>query len=123
MVASGQNRYHGRSATARARAIKCSPQKLNNLLRMIRGKDVEDALNYLTLSRKRVANEVYKLLASAIANAENNNQLDIDRLYVHEALVGRAFVLKRWDARARGRAVRILKPYSNVSIRLLEHEG
>ncbi len=109
-------------ATAKARAIKGSPQKLNLLLAMIRGKHVDDALNCLTASRKRVSSEIYKLVVSSIANAENNHQLDIDRLYVDEAIVGRAFSLKRWDARARGRSVRIMKPYSNVRIRLRERE-
>jgi large subunit ribosomal protein L22 len=79
-------------------------------------------LNELTFSRRRVAGEVKKVLQSAIANAENNQQLDVDRLFVAEATAGRQFVMKRWKARARGRVGRILKPFSNLTIVVRERE-
>ncbi len=107
-------------ATAFLKGLKGSPQKVNLLLKMIRGQDVQDALNILQTSQKRVAKEIRKVVQSAIANAENNHDLDVDSLYVVEATAGKSFVLKRWRARARGRACKILKPYSNVSITLRE---
>ncbi len=110
------------TAIARAKAIKTSPQKMNLVLKMIRGKHVDEAYGSLLSSRKKVSNDIAKVLRSAISNAENNHDLDIDKLYISEATVGKAFTLKRWDARARGRAVRILKPYSNVCITLIERE-
>ena len=108
------------TAVAGLRGLKGSPQKINLVLKMIRGKDVVSALEYLSACRKRVANPVMKVVESAIANAENNFDLDVDRLVVAEATVGKAFVLKRWKARARGRAGKILKPYSDVRITLRE---
>ena len=107
-------------ATAGLRGLKGSPQKVNLVLKMIRGKDVFSALQYLSACRKSVAKPVLKVVESAIANAENNFDLDVDRLIVAEATVGKAFVLKRWKARARGRAGKILKPYSDVRIKLRE---
>jgi large subunit ribosomal protein L22 len=99
-------------AMAFAKHIRVSPQKLNLVAQSIRGKNCESALAELEFSRRRISNDVKKLLESAIANAENNHQLDVDRLYVAEASVGKAMVMKRWRPRARGRAGRIFKPFS-----------
>ena len=103
-------------AMAKARMIKTSPQKLNLLAQMIRGLPVEKALAELTFSRKRVALNVKKVLESAIANAENNHDLDIDSLIVDQAFVGKNLVMKRWRARARGRSAKIMKPFSEITI-------
>jgi large subunit ribosomal protein L22 len=103
-------------AKAVARMLRVSPQKLNLVASMIRGKKVDSALADLTFSRKRIANDVKKTLQSAIANAENNHGLDVDDLVVSEAFVGKAFVIKRFHARARGRAGRIEKPFSNLTV-------
>ena len=104
------------AAMAFAAAIRTSPRKLNLVAELIRGLSAEAALAELTFSRRRIAGEVKKVLAAAIANAENNHQLDVDRLYVAEATVGRALVMKRFHARARGRAARVEKPISNLRI-------
>jgi len=109
-------------AMAYAKSIRVSPQKLNLVAQTIRGKSCEDALNELSFSRRRIAGEVKKVLQSAIANAENNQQLDVDRLVVAEATAGRQFVMKRWKARARGRVGKILKPFSNLTIVVRERE-
>ena len=98
------------------RNIRVSPQKLNLVAAMIRGMDVNKAIATLTFSRRRISNDVQKALQSAIANAENNHSLDVDRLYVKEAHVGKGLVMKRFKARARGRGARILKPYSHLTI-------
>ncbi|CAA2104791.1 MULTISPECIES: 50S ribosomal protein L22 [Methylobacterium] len=103
-------------AKAVARMLRVSPQKLNLVAQLIRGKKVESALADLEFSRKRIAREVKKCLESAIANAENNHDLDVDDLVVSEAFVGKALVLKRFHARARGRGARILKPFANLTI-------
>ena len=103
-------------AKAVARMLRVSPQKLNLVAQLIRGKKVETALADLQFSRKRIAVDVKKCLESAIANAENNHNLDVDDLVVSEAYVGKALVLKRFHARARGRGARILKPFSNLTI-------
>ena len=103
-------------ALAYARGLRTSPQKLNLVAESIRGLDVNDALIQLTFSKKRIAQDVKKALQSAIANAENNHNLDVDRLIVSEATVGRGLVMKRWRARARGRAAKIMKPFSNLRI-------
>ena len=103
-------------AKAVARMLRVSPQKLNLVAQLIRGKAVGTALAELEFSRKRIAREVRKCLESAIANAENNHDLDVDDLVVHEAHVGKALVLKRFHARARGRGARILKPFANLTI-------
>jgi large subunit ribosomal protein L22 len=103
-------------ARAVTRLIRVSPQKLNLLAQMIRGKKVDRALADLTFSRKRVAKDVKKTLESAIANAENNHDLDVDALIVSEAYVGKNIVMKRLRARARGRAARILKPFSQMTV-------
>ncbi|MEQ5774855.1 MULTISPECIES: 50S ribosomal protein L22 [Thalassospira] len=110
-------------AAASLRAVRISPRKLNLVAESIRGKKAETALAELTFSNKRISNDVKKLLESAIANAENNHQLDVDRLYVKEASVGKAFVMKRWRARARGRVGKIIKPFSNIRIVVCEREG
>ena len=94
-------------ASAFLRAIRTSPRKLNLVAQLIRGKQAADAVAELTFSRRRVAHEVKKVLQAAIANAENNHQLDVDRLYVKEATVGRAFVMKRFHTRGRGRSARV----------------
>lgn len=109
-------------AMAYGRMIRTSPQKMNLVAQAIRGKSCESALSELTFSKRRIAGAVKKVLQSAIANAENNQQLDIDRLYVAEASVGRAFVMKRWRPRARGRTGRIFKPFSNLTIVVRERE-
>jgi len=100
--------------------VRSSPRKLNNLLRNIRGKMADIAIRDLSFASKRIAFEVKKTLQSAVANAENNNQYDIDKLYVKEAFVGKSIVLKRFRPRAKGRASGIKKPYSNLTIILAE---
>jgi large subunit ribosomal protein L22 len=103
-------------AKAVVRMLRVSPQKLNLLAQLIRGKKVSAALADLEFSRKRISTEVRKALESAIANAENNHDLDVDDLVVGEAFVGKAMVMKRFSPRARGRAGRIEKPFSNLTI-------
>ena len=110
-------------AKAVARMIRISPQKLNLLAQLIRGKKVDAALADLQFSRKRIAGDVRKALESAIANAENNHDLDVDDLVVAEAYVGKALVMKRFSARARGRSGRIAKPFSNLTIVVREVEA
>ena len=109
-------------AMAFAKHIRVSPQKLNLVAQSIRGKNCEAALAQLQFSRRRIAGDVKKLLESAIANAENNHQLDVDRLYVSEVSVGKAMVMKRFRPRARGRAGKILKPFSNMRLIVRERE-
>jgi large subunit ribosomal protein L22 len=109
-------------ARAVTRLMRVSPQKLNLLAQLIRGKKVERALADLTFSRKRVAKDVKKTLESAIANAENNHDLDVDALVVAEAYVGKNLVLKRVRARARGRAGRIEKPFAQITVVLRQVE-
>ena len=111
-----------KEANAVLRNIRISPQKLNLVAGLIRGKDAAKALSDLTFSRRRIAGDVKKVLESAIANAENNHQLDVDRLYVSEATVGRAFALKRFRPRARGRTGSITKPFSNLTVVVRERE-
>jgi large subunit ribosomal protein L22 len=103
-------------ALATGRMIRISPQKLNLVAQLIRGKKAERALADLTFSNKRIARDVKKILQSAIANAENNHGLDVDDLIVSEAYVGKNLVMKRWHARARGRVGRIEKPFSQITI-------
>ncbi len=110
-------------AMAKAKSIRISPQKLNLVAKSIRGLDIKVAIDQLTFSRKRIAKDVLKVLNSAIANAENNFGLDIDRLKVDEAFVGKSLVMKRMRARARGRAARILKPFSKLTIILKQEEA
>jgi large subunit ribosomal protein L22 len=109
-------------ARAVANMIRVSPQKLNLVAEAIRGLDAQPALAELTFNKRRIARDVKKVLQSAIANAENNHQLDVDRLYVAEAYVGRAFVMKRFHARARGRAGKVVKPWSNLTVVVRERE-
>jgi large subunit ribosomal protein L22 len=103
-------------AKAVARMLRVSPQKLNLLAQLIRGKKVDKALADLEFSRKRIAHDVKKTLESAIANAENNHGLDVDDLVVAEAFVGKALIMKRFAARARGRSSRVEKPFSHLTI-------
>ena len=101
--------------------VRSSPRKINNLLKNIRGKKVDIAIRDLSFARQRIASEIKKTVQSAIANAENNNQYDIDNLYIKEAYVGKSIVLKRFRPRAKGRAAAIRKPYSNLTIVLSEN--
>jgi large subunit ribosomal protein L22 len=103
-------------AMAFGKMIRSSARKLNLVAELIRGKGAQAAVADLTFSKRRVAEEVKKVLQSAIANAENNHQLDVDRLYVAQATVGRALVMKRFHARARGRGARVEKPFSNLTV-------
>ena len=109
-------------AKAVTRNIRISPQKLNLVAQMIRGKKVAGALADLEFSRKRIAKDVRKCLESAIANAENNHDLDVDDLIVAEAHVGKALVIKRYNPRARGRVARVTRPFSNLTIVVREVE-
>ena len=111
-----------KQAYAKAKSIRTSGQKLNLVAKSIRGCNIKVAIDQLTFSKKRVSREVLKVLNSAIANAENNFGLDIDKLIVSEAYVGKSIVMKRMRARARGRAARILKPFSKLTILLKEIE-
>jgi large subunit ribosomal protein L22 len=107
-------------AKAIGRGIRISPRKLNLVAQVIRGKSAEKALNELTFSPKRIAGDVKKVLQSAIANAENNHDLDVDDLVVTEASVGKNLVMKRFQARARGRGAEIQKPFSQITIVVAE---
>ena len=109
-------------AMAKLRMLKTSPQKLNLLAGLIRGKKVDRALNDLTFSKKRIAVDVKKCLQSAIANAENNHNLDVDELIVSEAYVGKNLTMKRGRPRARGRFGRIIKPFSELTIKVRQLE-
>ena len=102
------------------RNVRSGARKINVLLKNIRGKKVDVAIRNLSFARQRVAFEIKKTVQSAVANAENNNQFDIDNLYVKEAYVGKSIVLKRFRARAKGRASGIKKPYTNLTIILSE---
>jgi large subunit ribosomal protein L22 len=119
---SAPRRLADNEAKAELRMVRVSPQKLNLVAGLIRGLKVEKALANLTFSKKRIAIDVKKLLESAIANAENNHGLDVDNLVVAEASVGKAMVMKRFRARARGRGAKILKPFSNMRIVVREVE-
>ena len=101
--------------------VRSSPRKINILLKNIRGKKADLAIRDLSFARQRIASEIKKTVQSAVANAENNNQFDIDNLYVKEAYVGKSIVLKRFRARAKGRASGIKKPYTNLTIILSEN--
>ena len=109
-------------ALAVGRMLRTSPRKLNLVAAMIRGKGAEKALAELTFSKRRIARDVKKVLEAAIANAENNHQLDVDRLYVAEASVGKALTMKRFRPRARGRVGRIIKPWSRLRLVVRERE-
>ncbi|SDL78250.1 large subunit ribosomal protein L22 [Paracoccus chinensis] len=107
-------------AMAKTKMLRTSPQKLNLVAAMIRGKKVEKALADLTFSKRRIAGDVKKCLQSAIANAENNHNLDVDQLIVAEAWVGKNMVMKRGRPRARGRFGKIMKPFSEITIKVRE---
>ena len=115
-------RVSDNEAMAKLRMLRTSPQKLNLVAAMIRGKRVDRAMNDLTFSKKRIAVDVRKCLQSAIANAENNHNLDVDELVVAEAYVGKNMTLKRGRPRARGRFGRILKPFSELTIKVRQLE-
>jgi large subunit ribosomal protein L22 len=122
----GKAKTERRLADDEARAvsgfIRTSPRKLNLVAGSIRGKAADEALAQLTFEKRRVSNDVKKVLEAAIANAENNHQLDVDRLFVKEAYVGKTLVLKRFRPRARGRVGRIQKPFSNITVVVKERE-
>ncbi|WP_373086717.1 50S ribosomal protein L22 [Sneathiella sp.] len=109
-------------AQAVGNRIRVSPQKLNLVAGLIRGKSAESALTELTFSKRAIARDVKKVLQSAIANAENNHQLDVDQLFIAEAHVGKSLVMKRMRPRGRGRSSPILKPFSNITIVVRERE-
>src|ERR1700726_496309 len=113
---SAERRHGDTEASAFLRALHISPRKLNLVAQMIRGKDAGTAVAELTFMRRRIAQDVKKVLQAAIANAENNDQLDVDRLYVKEATVGRAFVMKRFHTRGRGRSARIEKHFAHLTV-------
>ena len=117
-----EKRIADNEALSIAKNLRTSPQKLNLVAQTIRGKEAEKAINILSFSRRRIAVDVKKALQSAVANAENNHGLDVDRLFVKEAYVGKGLVMKRIKARARGRSSRILKPFSHLTIILKEEE-
>lgn len=107
-------------SNASIRNLRVSPRKLGLVAGLIRNLHVNNALMQLSFSKKRIAKDVLKCLQSAVANAENNHNLDIDNLFIAEVLVGKAIVMKRFSPRARGRGFRIKKPFSNLSIKLVE---
>ena len=109
-------------AYAVLRNLRISPQKLNLVATMIRGMDAEKALAALTFSRRRISDDVKKAVQSAIANAENNHQLDVDRLFIKEASVGKAITMRRFRPRARGRTGRIRKPFSHLTVVVSERQ-
>jgi large subunit ribosomal protein L22 len=109
-------------AYAVLRNLRVSPQKLNLVATMIRGMDAEKALAALTFSRRRISDDVKKAVQSAIANAENNHQLDVDRLFIKEASVGKAITMRRFRPRARGRTGRIRKPFSHLTVIVRERQ-
>ena len=120
--AKNPRRVADNEAYAVSRMLKTSPQKLNLVAQMIRNKPVEKALADLTFSKKRIAQDVKKTLQSAIANAENNHNLDVDELIVAEAYVGKNLTMKRGRPRARGRYGKILKPFAQVTIKVRQPE-
>ncbi len=111
-----ERRESPQEAKAMAKYLRTSPQKLNLVAQTIRGKNAGRALTDLEFSNRRIAQDVRKVLQSAIANAENNHGLDVDKLYVAEAYVGKSITMKRWRARARGRAAKIMKPFSRLTV-------
>jgi len=117
-----ERRLDETEAMAMSRMIRVSPQKLNLVAQSIRGLNCDRALRELSFSKRRIAQDVKKILQSASANAENNHQLDVDRLYVKEATVGKTFVMKRFRARARGRVGRIEKPFSSLRVVVRERQ-
>lgn len=120
--AKSPRRVADNEALAVGASIRGSAQKLNLVAELIRGKKVEEALNILSFSKKGMARDATKVLASAIANAENNHDLDVDALVVAEASVGKAITMKRFHTRGRGKSTRILKPFSKLRIVVREEE-
>jgi large subunit ribosomal protein L22 len=118
-----ERRLQDNEALAYGKNLRISPQKLGLVAGLIRGKTCEQALAELRFSKRRVAHDVRKILESAIANAENNHQLDVDKLYVAEVSVGRSLLMRRWQARARGRVGRIRKSFSNLRLIVREREA
>lgn len=119
---SSPRRVGDKEALAVGNTIRGSAQKLNLVAQLIRGRKVEEALNILKFSPKAMSADVYKVLASAIANAENNHNLDVDALVVAEASVGKSISMKRFATRARGRSTRIVKPFSRLRVVVREQE-
>ena len=119
---SSERRLQENEASAMLRTLRTSPQKLNLVAQEIRGISAEKALAKLAFSRRRIAGDVRKVLQSAISNAENNHNLDVDRLFVAEAYVGKAITMRRWRPRARGRSGRITKPFSRITVVVRERE-
>ena len=119
---SNPRRVADNEAMAKTRMLRTSPQKLNLVAAMIRGKKVDKALTDLTFSKKRIAQDVKKCLQSAIANAENNHNIDVDELVVTEAWVGKNMTLKRGRPRARGRFGKIMKPFAEITIKVRQVE-
>ena len=117
-----ERRLEDNQAQAVGTQLRVSPQKLNLVAALIRGKKAEKAVTDLAFSRRRIAGDVKKILESAIANAENNHGLDVDQLWVKEAFVGKGLVMKRWKARARGRVGRVKKPFSKLTVIVEERE-
>jgi large subunit ribosomal protein L22 len=117
-----ESRLSDNQAMVVKRNLRISPRKLNLVAQSIRGLTAEKALVALEFSRKRIARDVKAALESAVANAENNHQLNVDRLFVREAYVGKSFVMKRFHARGRGRMSKILKPFSHLTI-IVEEQG
>lgn len=117
-----ERRLAENEAMAVARSLRVSPQKLNLVAESIRGLSCEKALGALAFSRRRIAGDVRKVLQSAISNAENNHNLDVDRLYVADAHVGKAITMRRWRPRARGRIGRIVKRFSRLTVVVRERE-
>ena len=111
-----ERRFAESEAAASMRGLRTSPRKLNQVAQTIRGKTASAALAELAFSRRRIARDVRKVLQAAIANAENNHQLDVDRLFVKEATVGRALVLKRFHTRGRGRSARVEKMFAHLTV-------
>jgi large subunit ribosomal protein L22 len=119
---STERKLRENEASAMLRTLRTSAQKLNLVAQEIRGISAEKALAKLAFSRRRIASDVRKVLQSAIANAENNHNLDVDRLFVAEAYVGKSITMRRWRPRARGRAGRITKPFSRITVVVRERE-
>ena len=119
---SSPRRVGDKEALAVGNTIRGSAQKLNLVAQLIRGRKVEEALNILKFSPKAMSADVYKVLASAIANAENNHNLDVDALVVAEASVGKSITMKRFATRGRGKSTRILKPFSRIRVVVREQE-
>lgn len=120
--AANERRVEDNEARAMAKYLRTSPYKLNLVAQSIRGKNAGKALVDLEFSPRRIAEEVRKVLQSAVANAENNHGLDVDKLYVAEAYVGKSIMMRRWRARARGRASRIEKQFSRLTVVVRERE-